>query len=257
MDNTFKYSEIPPFCKRDGNALLFSEEGELIYYIPEDYFLGNSAIIEGSYVRLLGSFMYRIFNKSGNPGPFRTFVWPTMFLCRPSLVEKAKDLQLEGSTSPSDYRLLHFKKDDQLVTRVHTDQDIDNVSEVLRLHLKTGRLPNTIPYNELYNYLFETMELNGSKFDIHSQAMGLIYSKIARDPENSDQIFRLSKAINKSMTGYNPVSIKVAAKKISPFVSITSENMDEAIISAVIISNDEENGNRKHKESPLERVMTM
>ena len=75
--------------------------------------------------------MYRIFNKNGNPGPFHTFVWPTMFLCRPSLVEKAKDLQLEGSTSPSDYRLLHFKKDDQLVTRVHTDQDIDNVSEVM------------------------------------------------------------------------------------------------------------------------------
>ena len=253
----FIHKEIPPFTKRDGDALLFDEDGELIYYIPEDYFGGNSAIIEGAYLRILGSFLYRIFDANGKPGRFKTFMYPTMFYCKPFEIEKAKGLILEGVKEPMDYRLLHFKKGDQLVTRVHTAQEIDNVSEVLRLHLKTGRIPNTIPYDQLYNYIFETMELNGSKFDIPAQSMGLIYSKIARDPDDIDRVFRLSKAINESMTGYVPMSIKVAAKKISPFVSITSENMDEAIVSAVILSDEEEKGKRKHTESPLERVMTM
>ena len=257
MAEEFKYKQIPPFCRREGNALLYDGEGELVYYVPEDYFNGNSAIIEGAYIRLLGSFLYRIFNKNGNGGKFNTFMWPTMFLCRPSNVEKVKGLVLEGSDTPSDYRLLHFVDGDQLVTRVHTEHDIDNVSEVLRLHLKTGRVPNTIPYDELYMYLYEAMGLNGSNFDIHAQSMGLIYSKIARDPENIDNLFRLSKAIDQSMTGYTPMSIKIAAKKISPFIAITSENMDEAIMSAVLISDDEETGKTKHKSSPLERVMTM
>ena len=35
---TFKYNNIPPFAKRDGDALLFDQDGILEYYIPEDYF---------------------------------------------------------------------------------------------------------------------------------------------------------------------------------------------------------------------------
>ena len=35
---SFKYTEIPPFAKRDGDALLFNQDGWAEYYIPEDYF---------------------------------------------------------------------------------------------------------------------------------------------------------------------------------------------------------------------------
>ena len=86
--------------------------------------------------------------------------------------------------------------------------------------------------------------------------MGLLYSKICRDPEDISKPFRLSKTINSKMTGYTPISIKEASKYISPFVSLTSENMDESIISAVLLTEDEKNG-KPHKESPLERVITM
>ena len=46
MDINFKYKQIPPFTKRDGDSLLFNQDGYLQYYIPEDYFIGNSAVIE-------------------------------------------------------------------------------------------------------------------------------------------------------------------------------------------------------------------
>ena len=35
---TFKYTEIPPFTRREGNSIVFNQEGSLEYYIPEDYF---------------------------------------------------------------------------------------------------------------------------------------------------------------------------------------------------------------------------
>ena len=252
-----KYKEIPPFTKRMGDALLFDQDGRLEYYIPDDYFEGKSAIIEGSYVRLMGSFNYRIYDKNDKPGKLMTFNFVTMFMCRPGKIDTKKKLKLDTDYEPEEYRILTFYKGDQLITRVHTEQNIDNVSELYRLHLVTGKVPNTIPYNELYLFPYDCMELNGGKYAVHSQAMGLLYSKICRDPDNVNIPFRLSKAIDNSMINYKPISIKRAAKLISPFTAITSENIDEAIMSAVIMSDNEESGKSKHKSSPLERILTM
>ena len=254
---TFKFTEIPPFAKRDGDALLFNEDGVLEYYIPEDYFgtgKSVSAAIEGAYVKLLGSFNYRIIDAKGNAGKLKTFNFPTLFICRPGKIEKRKDIQLDSLIG--DYRILSFMKGDQLISRCHTEQNIDNIAEVFRLHIQTGKIPNNIPYNTLYMYPFECMRLNSGTYKVHSQAMGLLYAKICRDPEDISQQFRLSKTINSKMTGYIPISIKNAAKYISPFVSMVSENVDESIMSAVLLSDEEKKG-KSHKESPLERVMMM
>ena len=101
------------------------------------------------------------------------------------------------------------------------------------------------------------MALNSGTYKIHAQAMGLLYSKICRDPKDISTPFRLSKTANEKMTGYTSISIKEASKYVSPFVSLTSENLDEAIMSAVLLSDEEKTGKRTHKESPLERVITM
>lgn len=259
MSINFKFLEIPPFSKRDGDSLLFNQDGVLEYYIPEDYFgagKSNSAEIEGAYVKLMGSFNYRIILDNGKKGNLMVFNFPTMFICKPNSIEKRKNVQLEEGLDPADYRVLSFLKGDQLITRCHVEQDIDNVSELFRLHIQTGRIPNTIPYDTLYKYPFECMELNSKGYNVHAQAMGLLYSKICRDPEDISKPFRLSKTINKKMTGYTPISIKEAAKHISPFASITSENLDESIISSVLLTDDERSG-KPHKESPLERILTV
>lgn len=259
MNLSFKFTEIPPFTKRDEDALLFNQDGVLEYYIPEDYFgsgKSNSAEIEGAYVKLMGSFTYRIIDENGRKGSLMIFNFPTMFLCKPSNIVKKKNIQLEDGLDPADYRILSFLKGDQLITRCHVEQDIDNVSELFRLHIQTGRIPNTIPYNTLYQYPFECMELNSKGYNVHSQAMGLLYSKICRDPNDISKPFRLSETIKHKMTGYTPISIKEASKYISPFVSLTSENMDESIISSVLLTDEEKSG-KEHRESPLEKILTM
>ena len=257
MATVYKYNEVPYFSRREGDSLLFNLDGYLEYYVPEDYFEGKSGIMEGSYVKLLGSFNYRIFDENDKPGNLMTFNYPTMFMCRPGETKKKVKLKLDDHLDEAEYRVLIFRKDDQLITRIHTEQEMDNMSELFRLHLKTGKVPNTIPYDQLYLFPYECMGLNGGKYSVHSQAMGLLYSKICRDPDDINKPFRMSKAIDNSMTGYRPISIKLAAKMISPFVSLTSENMDQAIVSAVLLTEDENTGKSKHKESPLERVMTM
>ena len=39
--------KVPSFLTRDGDALLFNGDGELIFYIPETYFSGNNAYFVG------------------------------------------------------------------------------------------------------------------------------------------------------------------------------------------------------------------
>ena len=92
----FKYKDIPPFSKRLGDSLLFDQDGRLEYYIPDDYFEGKSATIEGSYVRLMGSFNYRIYDKNDKPGKLRTFNFVTMFMCRPGKIDTRKKLKLDN-----------------------------------------------------------------------------------------------------------------------------------------------------------------
>lgn len=258
---TFKYTEIPPFTKRDGDALLFDQDGTLEYYIPEDY-LGSSdrsssMVTEGSYIKLMGSFNYRIIDAKGKLGKLMTFNFASMFFCMPSKVETRKDIKLEEHLDPTNYIVLSFVKGDQLITQCHVGQNIDNVSELFRLHLRTGNIPNSIPYNELYQYPTEAMKLNGDSLGLHSQLVGLVYSKLCRDPNDISVPFRMSKAIDKKMTGYTSISIKEAAKYISPFASLISENLDDSIISSVILSDEEKTGKIKHKESPMERIMMM
>lgn len=252
----FKHQQIPPFTKRDGKALLFSSDGELEYFIPENYFDRGSAVIVGAYVRLLGSFTYRLVSASGSPGKITIFNWPTAFLCKPSEMAKAKQIQLEEDAPVEDYRILTFRDGDELVADVFTPQDIDNTKELLSLHIMTGKIPRQIPADQLYLYPYNSMELNGSKFTIHAQAMAMIYSKLLRDPDDISRIFRLSKAMDEDMRSYIPMSVKDIPKYISPYASITSENIDEGIVSSVLLSDDEKNG-KAHTYSPLEQVLTM
>jgi hypothetical protein len=253
----FKHEKIPSFTKRDGNALVYNGTGNLQYCIPENYFTSGYARVEGAFVRLLGSFMYRINTGNKPSNTFKTFSWATVFLCRPSSIDKVKETELVQGQGVADYRILTFEPGDQLVTNVFTPQNTDNVNEILSLHVKTGKIPNTIPYNELYNYIYEAINLNGGNFNIHSQIMGIIYSKICRDPDDIYKPFRMSKAIDKDMRFYKCISVIEAARYISPFAALMSVNFDDAVVSSVVLSDDVETGKRESVYSPLEQVLTM
>ena len=44
--------KIPIFLKRDGDAILFNGDGEFIFYVYEDFFQKEYAIIKGEYINL-------------------------------------------------------------------------------------------------------------------------------------------------------------------------------------------------------------
>ena len=237
--------EIPKFLKLDGDSLVFNQEGELVYYIPDEYFVKKICVIEGEYYSLIGVFDYAIFDKNGKHSGLKPFRLPTVFLAKPSETELKKKVKLEQYGEAKDYRLLKFRKGDQVIVSINVPEIVDNCEDFYRLFL-SGGLPTTIPYDKLHEYIPENLALNGKSYDLNMQLFGIAISEMCRSLNDPKKPFRLSKM--DSMQAYRTINIRQIPKYVSPFVSITSENWDEAIGNAVI--------NKNTKYTPLEKLLT-
>lgn len=236
--------DTPKFLKRDGDALLFNDEGQFVFYVPETFFDRGDAQIKGEYINLLGILDYTIYKPNGSNIGLKRFNFPTVFLCKPSRIEKSKNLRLKASTEPQDYRLLIFEKGDAVVVSTKVPQNIANVEDFYRIFL-TGKLPTTIPYDKLQNYFIDSMELNGSSYGMTLQMFGIVISEMCRDSSNPSRAFRHTKFTDQM--SYRAISIKDLPKYISPSSSIGSENWDLGVVGAIM--------NPTNANSPMEKLL--
>ena len=256
---------IPSFLKKDGDSLLFNENGQFVFYVPETYFDRGDAQIKGEYINLLGILDYTIFKEDGSNIGLKRFYFPTVFLCKPSRTEKIKNVHLKKMLQPKvlhnsaviededdnsdaihsqDYRLLIFEKGDAVVVSTRVPQNIANVEDFYRIFL-TGKLPTTIPYDKLQDYFVESMSLNGSSYGMSLQMFGIVVSEMCRDPKDPARAFRHTKF--RDQRSYRAISIKDLPKYISPNSSISSENWDLGVLGAIM--------NPSNANSPLEKLL--
>lgn len=245
--------QFPKFTKLDKERLLFNEEGEFLFYAPENYFVDVKkhpiAEIYGQYVSLVGVLDWALMDKNGKVGEVHPFMFPSIFMCKPDRIEKVKGLKIKN-TPARDYRILHFKKGDEIISDINTPNIIDNVEATFGMMAISGnKMPNTIPYDHLHEYFPKAMELNGDSYGINMQFFGIMVSEMCRDPKDPSKPFRYSDM--KDMTGYKKISIKQIPNYISPYVSFTNENMDESIMAAVLMDDES-----KYRKSPLEKIVT-
>ena len=236
---------VPGFIKRNGDSLLFSQDGEFVFYVPENYFDRKCAVILGEYIELIGILNYAIFDKNGKHSGLKTFKFPSKFITKPHSVEKLKGIKLISTQEPSDYRVLRYKKDDIIVVSVKVAQDIENVEKFYRLFVTTGKIPTTIPYDTLHEYFEESIKINGSNYGLSAQIFGVVVSELCRSTKDESIPFRLSG--EKNMTNYKPMSVVQVPKYISPYTSITSQNWDDAVVNSILT--------KPGQESPLEKVL--
>ena len=236
--------KVPGFLKRDGDSLLFNKNGQFVFYVPEVFFDRGDAQIKGEYVNLLGILDYTIYNEDGSNIGLKRFYFPTVFLCKPSRIEKSKNLRLKHATEAQDYRLLIFEKGDAVVVSTKVPQNIANVEDFYRIFL-TGKLPTTIPYNKLQDYFVESIELNGSSYGMSLQMFGVVVGEMSRSASDTSVAFRHTKFTDQM--AYRAISIKDLPKYISPNASISSENWDLGVVGAIM--------NPVDSNSPLEKLL--
>ena len=235
---------LPTYMKKKGDVIYYDGDGELIYYIPEKYFSTNNAIISGEYITVFGLFNYGVFDSNGKNNGLKMFNYPTMITCKPTSISKESDMLLKGTHTAIPYTLLHFKKGSELICSTRIPQDVTSVEKYINL-LFRANLPENIKYEDMYKIMDRNAQINGVKYNLNYQMYGIPISEICRDPKDLSKPFRLSKETDP--TAYKAIPITQIPKYVSPYTSITSENADEAIASAITSKN--------HTDSPLEKVM--
>ena len=247
--------QVPKFLKLENDSLIFNEENKtFIFYVSEDFFNSHSknsiAEIVGEYVSMIGLCNWAIIDEKGKRSKLMPFNFPTMFLCKPYEIEKVKGLKLDNDKEPKDYRLLKFHKGDEVVSQIRVPQIIDNVELFYKLAVITGRFPTTIPYNKGWEIFLDNMELNGNSYGLNAQLFGIVWAGLCRDSKDISKPFRLTNM--KDMHDYKPISVKLLPNYISPYTSITSENFDESLMSAIMMKDKKED---EIPYSPLEKII--
>ena len=236
--------KVPGFLKLENDSLLFdNNEGEFVFYVPEYYFERGYAVMYGDMISLIGVLDYAIFDKNGKHSGLKPFRFPTLFLTYPGETEKIKNVKLTKTSETQDYRLLKYKKGDQIVVQTKVPQNIGTAEEFYKM-FTSGKLPTTIRYDVLHEYFIDNIELCGSKYGLNMQIFGIVIGEMCRNPNNVKEPFRVTQM--KDMTAYKPVNISEIPRYVSPYTAVTSENWDESLTNAMT--------NNTPKNSPLERL---
>lgn len=248
MDN------IPDFLKRDEDSILFNkDDATFVFYVPSNYFNNKVkipiAVEYGEYISMLGICNWAIIDGNGKRGKLHTFVFPSIFLCKPREIEDVKNLQLDDIEA-SDYKLLKFKKGDQIIVQCKVPQNISNSEMFFKMFLITSKIPKSVSYDNIWKLFLESAKLNGFDYGMNIQLFFILIAAICRDPKDISRPFNATKMEN--MNDYKCISIQMVPKFISPYTAITSENWDDSLRAAIIMK-DKENS----PESPLEKVVTM
>ena len=243
---------IPAFLKVKEETVYYSGENELLFFVPEIFFDRKVAIIDGVYVELLGILNYAVNVKPDttiSPKNIRRFYFPSRFVTKPGRIEKVKNFALTPNYT-ADFRIFHYTNngEDEVIVSTKVPQNIDNVEDLFRLFVDTGHIPKSISYDNLYEYLIDSMTINGGSYKLQAQLFGVLVSELCRDPQDINKPFRLGTAIDKDRYSYTPISIKEVPRLVSPFTSITSENFDNAVVSAIM--------NQNNTPTPLEKILT-
>ncbi len=232
------------FFKTVGDKVIFSGDGELIYYVPEKYFDIKAAEVIGEKIYVMGMFTYAVFDKSGKKLMVKPFNAPTMIECIPSSVTKEADYHLEGTKESKAYRLLHFKNGDELICSKKIPVDIACLEKFVDI-FKGGNLPENIPYNKIQDYVIKNAELCRFDYKVSTQIIGMVISEIYRYDKDLDKPFRL--ANTDDMLAYKAIHVEKVPKYTSAFTAITSDNADEAIAASMTT--------KGKADSPLEKIV--
>lgn len=249
--------EVPSFLKLEGNTLVYNGKPntEFNFYVPEIYFNDTTknpiAQIIDQHVSMIGLCNWAIIDSNGKRGKLQPFRFPVMILCKPYEIEKAK-LKLDYDSEETDYRILKFAIGDEVVSQTRVPQLMDNVELFFKIATITAKIPNTIPYDELWKLYIENMELSGNNYGLNAQIFGIITAELCRDPNDISKPFRLTNMKDKH--AYKLISIKTHPKYVSPYTALISEGWDDAVRSAILLS-DKDDEDIPH--SPIEKIVTM
>lgn len=240
----------------------FTEKDEKIYftgvymeaYIPDELFNKDISMYDGDIIETIGLFNYRVFNnidEDRNKIPLKTLKVPTVVKTKPNSVSMTT-LELIPGSGEKKYHVLKYFTDDILLTQSYTNALVDNVEKYIKL-LNEGKIPNTIPYDEILDLTLKNLELNKINLNVSATLLSTVISEIYRYKKDMALPFRkiIGKDVSESQFNY----VNTNARTICSFNSTTSALTFEDIDSMITTSINKKRYNRKENYTPIEKLL--
>ena len=239
-----------PFYEKDNR--LFLKENFLEIYLPKFYFDNDIARFLGRRIETYGIFNFKFFSKASDKSKaqMHTYACPLDLILTPESfeLELVKEISEEDKTY-----VLHFRKDELVIDTIEMIiKQAPSFTKFMNL-LTSGRLPKTIPYDDVKQLALDLQIFNKRDLGIPALGYEIIISEIYRDPDDISKPFRYKAGAKKgvNLTNYRTINLRNLANESAVFTGLIFEDFTAALQSAVIKTQSGNTG----RISPIEKTI--
>lgn len=225
----------PAYFADKDEKLIFTG-GYMEIYIPDSLFTSGIATVIGEKVETMGLFNFRVMNKATDKresSPVKTFKFPSKMITKPNVIE-TETLELIKGSGEEKYYVLKYFNGDVVMTSTNAIATVDNVETFIKM-LNDGKIPSTIPYDNLLPLMIKNLEINSVNLQVSATLMSCIISELYRSKKNIAKPFRqeIGKSRDVSVFAYTNVNNRTVCSMNSTFSALTFEDIDSMITSSI------------------------
>jgi len=242
------------FLKKVENSIFFDGEYMEIY-LPKNYFDKGIAEYHGDKVSTLGMFNFIVYSQpkeDKGKGEIHILKLPMNIKFEfNSFYDISTNLQ--PNLEKEDYRVFELSRGSMFIDSIIKEQSPDNSKKFIYL-LHGGKLPKEIKYSDIITLYHESIALNKVKLNNPSVIFELIIAELCRYEKDIEIPFRMiiGKDNPKATEyDYNNIRLNKLPSVNSTFNAMTFEDIDQAIISSIKKTRNNENENP----SPVEKII--
>lgn len=224
-------------------------------YISESLFQdaeNENAIVReyGNGFECIGLFNMRFFdteNYDREKGKLETLFYPSIIETYPSENFKAR-LTINGVED--DFRVFRYEKGDILKSAVDSQNAL--YGEAFLNLLLSGKIPNTLNYDQILLLWNKNLAINGLNVNAPSVIKQMMIAKLYRQKDDMTKEFRLQAGTGKvKMTDYITANPRQIVSNSSVLAGLGFEDFADSLASSLLMTK----RNQKQKRSPVEDII--
>lgn len=239
--------------KVDGTVFFDGEYMEI--YIPKDYFTKGIAQYYADKISTLGIFNFMVYSQpkdSKNKGEIHLLKLPMEIKFE---FDSFHDIttKLRPDSETEDYRVFELSRGSVFIDSVTKEKSAENSKKFIYL-LHGGKLPKALKYQDAIELYHESIALNNVKLNNPSVIFEMIIAELCRYKNNIEVPFRSIIGRDNSKASeydYSNINLKKLPSINSTFNAMTFEDVNQAIISSIKKTRNNETEN----ESPVEKII--
>ena len=234
----------------DNSVIFVGDYMEL--YIPEYYYEIGVAIDKGNIVEFIGLVNFKVFKSpTDSDGILETLNFPSMMSTKPNSM-LSKEIEVVKGSGVTKTRILKYYNGDTVMLTTSVVQSVENCEMFIKL-LNAGKIPNTIPYENVFHLFLKNLEINNMNLNVSAVLLETIVSEMYRGKGKLDTPFRkiVGKNPATSQLDYEALNMRDLCSFNSTFNAVTFEDLDSMLMTSI----NRERYGKNNTYSPIENIL--